>query len=244
MYERFVSMPNIPKTRVTCAVISYVIPEITDELQRLGIRTVNSQKLDSVEGSESAHADMSLFHVGNERIFASRNISPVLRDELIREGMSLTYTEMPVTAKIPCLNACLVGDKVICNTRLIDKELLKKLSADGKKILHTNQGYTKCSSLQVAENAVITADKSIEKALKNNGAEVLLISPGNIELKGFDYGFIGGAGFYDNGTVYFFGNVKNHPDYDKIRQFCTAYNSEIEILCQDMPLTDIGGAVI
>jgi hypothetical protein len=87
-------------------------------------------------------------------------------------------------------------------------------------------------------------EAGIEKALKNNGVEVLLISPGNIELKGFDYGFIGGAGFYNNGTVYFFGNVKKHPDYDKIKQFCDSYNSDIEILCQDMPLTDIGSAVV
>ena len=65
-----------------------------------------------------------------------------------------------------------------------------------------------------------------------------------IELKGYDYGFIGGAGFYDSGKVYFFGNIKNHPDYDKIKEFIKYNNSIIEIICQDMPITDIGGAVI
>ena len=236
-------MPNIPKTRVTCAVISYVIPEITDELQRLGIRTVNSQKLDSVEGSESAHADMSLFHVGNERIFASRNISPVLRDELIREGMSLTYTEMPVTAKIPCLNACLVGDKVICNTRLIDKELLKKLSADGKKILHTNQGYTKCSAALVNENAVITADNSIFEVCRKNNIDVLHIECGHIELKGYKYGFIAGScALLSDNILAFFGDISKHPDYGEIRSFAKNYGVDI-ISLSKRKLYDIGGMI-
>ena len=50
--------------------------------------------------------------------------------------------------------------------------------------------------------------------------------------------------FYDSGKVYFFGNIKNHPDYDKIKEFIKYNNSIIEIICQDMPITDIGGAVI
>ena len=115
---------------------------------------------------------------------------------------------------------------------------------NGIKTVNVNQGYARCSTLIVAQNAAITADKSIEKALKSNGAEALLISEGNIRLEGFDYGFIGGASCTDEKTVYFFGNVKKHPDYEKIKAFCDRYNSNIEILCEDEPLTDIGGAVL
>ena len=124
----------------------------------------------------------------------------------------------------------------------------KGLSAEcaAKKIplVHVKQGYTRCSSLVIGDNAVITADKSIAKALKADGAEVLSIQPGHIRLEGFEYGFIGGAGFFDNGTTYFFGNIKKHPDYERIKVFCAEYNSKIEILNREEQLTDIGGVVI
>ena len=110
--------------------------------------------------------------------------------------------------------------------------------------LYGKQGYTRCSSLVIGDNAVITADKSIAKALKADGAEVLSIQPGHIRLEGFEYGFIGGAGFFDNGTTYFFGNIKKHPDYERIKVFCAEYNSKIEILNREEQLTDIGGVVI
>ena len=57
-------------------------------------------------------------------------------------------------------------------------------------------------------------------------------------------GFIGGAGFADEGVVRFFGNVKKHPDYEKIKVFCEKYDSKIEILCPEEPLTDLGNVTL
>ena len=243
MSEEFVSKPNIPERKVKCAVISELVPDIVNELQRLGIRTIISQRLDSVEGSESAHADMSLFHVGNEQIYVSRNISPVLRDRLVSEGMSVTYTEMPVTAKAPCLNACLIGDKVICNTKLIDKGLMKKLSDSGKQILHTNQGYAKCSTAVVNENAVITADNSIYELCRRNDIDVLHIEYGHIMLEGYPYGFIGGScALLSPDTLAFFGDISKHPDYSNIRSFTKNHGVDI-ISLSNQELYDVGGII-
>ena len=127
--------------------------------------------------------------------------------------------------------------------RAIDKAVLKLCESLEIETINVNQGYTRCSTLVINDRAAITSDISIKNALESNGAEVLLISPGNIFLDGFDYGFIGGAGVSFDGKTVFFGNVKKHPDYEKIRGFCKKYNSKLEILCEHIPLTDIGGAV-
>ena len=61
---------------------------------------------------------------------------------------------------------------------------------------------------------------------------------------GFDYGFIGGCSAKIGNTIFFFGNIKSHSDYEIIKTFIINHNSKLEILYESIPLTDIGGAVI
>ena len=208
--------------------MSGLYPCFCEKLAGSGYNIILSEKIEEFSEPEQFHADMQALRV-YDRLFTLKSCAKKAGEK---------YPENVL------LNCLFIGNTLYGRLDSVDDTVLEFCREEDIKLVNVNQGYTKCSSLQAAENAVITADKGIEKALKNNGAEVLLITPGNIELKGFDYGFIGGAGFYNNGTVYFFGNVKKHPDYDKIKQFCDSYNSDIEILCQDMPLTDIGSAVV
>ena len=53
------------------------------------------------------------------------------------------------------------------------------------------QGYAKCSTVLVNEQACITADVSIAAAVKQCGLDVLQIRPGFVELPGYPYGFPG-----------------------------------------------------
>ncbi len=209
-------------------IISGLYPCFCRELARYGYNIILSKKIEEFAEPEQLHADMQALQI-NDRLFTLENCAKKAGEK---------YPENVL------LNCLFIGNTLYGRLDSVDDTVLDYCREENIKLVNVNQGYTRCSSLQVAENAVITADKGIAKALENNGAEVLLISPGNIALKGYDYGFIGGAGFYDNGKVFFFGNIKNHPDYDKIRQFCSLYNSDIEILYQDMPLTDIGSAVV
>ena len=55
------------------------------------------------------------------------------------------------------------------------------------------QGYAKCSTVLVNEQACITADTSIAAAVKQCGLDVLQIRPGFVELPGYPYGFLGGG---------------------------------------------------
>ncbi|MED9968661.1 MAG: hypothetical protein UFA98_01425 [Ruminococcus sp.] len=209
-------------------VISDLYPCFCDELRKLDYNIIPTKKINEFYLPEQKHADMQLLKI-KDRIFTLENC------------VGKPERKYPYNVLLNCLY---FNDKLYGKLTAVDDSVIAYCKQNGIETVIVNQGYTRCSTLVIAEKAAITADKSIEKALKNDGAEVLLISPGNIVLEGFDYGFIGGAGFADNRTVYFFGDITKHPDFVKISAFTEKYNSKIEILCKKQPLTDIGGAVL
>ncbi len=142
------------------------------------------------------------------------------------------------------LNACLVGDYLIAREDTIDPALKEACIKEGITIIPTRQGYAKCSTLAIATRGIISADTTIVSAAKEHGIDALLISSGHIRLDGYDCGFIGGASFYNenNDTVYFFGDIKYHPDCDRICEFISAHGAKI-VCCADGVLYDYGCAV-
>ena len=80
------------------------------------------------------------------------------------------------------------------------------------------------------------------KVLNDNGIEVTLIREGHISLPPHEYGFIGGAsGVFEN-KVYFFGDIKTHPDSDIIEEALRRAGLE-PISLSSEPLCDLGGIV-
>ena len=71
----------------------------------------------------------------------------------------------------------------------------------------------------------------------------LKISAGNILLKGYGCGFIGGASCFDkdSDTVVFFGNLSEHPDGEKITVFLEKHGHRV-VFFEEFPLSDFGGA--
>ena len=209
-------------------IMSDVYPGFCRELSEKGYHIIPTETVDYFHLPEQRHADMQLLIIDGRLFKLSDCEKTVMR-------------EYPNNVLLNCLyhNHRLYG-----NVKAIDPVVIRYCKEQNIPVENVNQGYSRCSVMPVNDNAVITADRSLQKALVKNGAEVLLIQPGDIRLDGYPYGFIGGAGFTDNDTVFFFGNVRKHPDYEKIKVFCNRYDSKIEILCPSEPLTDIGGAVL
>lgn len=218
-------------------VMSDIVPEFCRAFETMGHRVVAASSVEIFYKPERKHADMQLLTIG-EKIIELREAD---------YGFANTIKcEKSAEQKYPgnvLLNCLLLNNKLYGKLRAVDKAVLKLCESLEIETINVNQGYTRCSTLVINDRAAITSDISIKNALESNGVEVFLISPGNIFLDGFDYGFIGGAGVSFDGKTVFFGNVKKHPDYEKIRVFCKKYNSKLEILCEHIPLTDIGGAV-
>lgn len=225
-----------------CFVMSEEYPEFVCAIQKMGHKVISSDTVDIFPEPEQRHADMQVLPIKNDVFILQecnglkcklKKYNPII----CRKSAGKRYPENVILNFLYFKN-CLFGKK-----NAIDNSVKEYCVNNNIKIVNVNQGYCRCSSLVVSNNAVITADKSIETALKSKEADVLRISEGHIRLKGFDYGFIGGASAEIDNTIYFFGNIKNHPDYKIIKEFIYMHNKKIRILCQEMPLTDIGGLV-
>ena len=162
-------------------------------------------------------------------------------------------------------NACSTGKYFLHNLKYTAPELLAAAKAAGLEFIDIPQGYAKCSIAVVSENAVITYDRGIASAIaavggkvisydatldcsvtdkSRNTLEVLLITPGHINLPGYNTGFIGGCTGLDyiHNELIFNGDLSLHPDGDSIREFVESHGVTIKDF-PGRPLTDIGSII-
>ncbi len=188
------------------------------------------------------HPDMQLSGCYGHYV-CERGLYDYYKKILCPHGVNLTCGESLLTCNYPgdiAYNVKVVGDSVFHKKGCTDS-VLKQVLKD-KEFIDVSQGYSGCSICKVSENAIITADMSIHKKAMQNSICSLLISPDHIDLEGFDYGFIGGASFYADKTVYFFGDVSKHPDFKAMEEFCKFAGSRIVTLGIEK-LTDYGSAI-
>ena len=128
-----------------------------------------------------------------------------------------------------------IGSTLYCLEAHTSSEVKKRFS----QTVNVKQGYAACSCLLLNDTTIITADKSIAKALQCNGITVHVISHEGISLPGYGCGFIGGASAVINGNAIFFGDLKKHPDGERITEICRAVGIK-PIDFPHLPLTDYG----
>ncbi|MGN0657968.1 MAG: DUF6873 family GME fold protein [Emergencia sp.] len=137
-------------------------------------------------------------------------------------------------------NAACTGKYFIHNLSATSGRLLQAAEEAGMILINVRQGYTKCSTVIVDENSIITYDEGIARACSPYpDLQVLLISPGFIRLDGYDTGFIGGCSGRIGDEIIFNGDLFAHPDFSRIRRFIESRG----LTCRwfaDYRLTDIG----
>ena len=228
------------------AITNHTFPKEAEErLHRLGHRTLRLPPHPSLPQPVASHPDMLLFFSPNA-IFCTKSYYEIATLEVNEissiYGAPVRFVEKEYGNEYPrdvLLNALPFGKHLFCNTKTIATELLQL----GLESCHVNQGYTKCSSLPLGDQALITSDASIAKCAKEHGIDVLQIQEGHITLPGYDYGFIGGcASFAPRGgmnTVFFCGDISEHPDAPKIERFCNLHKFDTVNL-HDNRLFDTG----
>ena len=155
-------------------------------------------------------------------------------------GVFLTSSQaklMPEYPKDVLFNAAPVGDRLICRRDSTSKAILGSYSES--EIIDVRQGYSKCATLTVGDNGVVTADMSVAKAAERAGLSVLRIESHGVRLEGYDCGFIGGATGDDGEHILFCGDLFLHPEGDIIADFCRRHGRE-PISLSDEPLYDYG----
>lgn len=223
--------------------ISPLENSIVKKLNELGIKTVNSVEIPDLITYERFHADMQLLKIG-DIAFIPQNaysllekVSPFINNVVVCEELKGKYPENVL------LNAALIGNHLFCKVSALAKEVAMYCERNGTSLVDVKQGYAKCSTLVLGDNALITADITIYERCIEYGIDALLIRCGNIRLEGADYGFIGGCSGVIGDKVFFFGDVSKHPDSRSITDFITQKGYKIVCLSEN-ELTDIGGFVV
>lgn len=216
--------------------------KIVQKLKEYGYVCIPTENSMDVSGPISLHADVLYLKTDNNSIYISecqKNNFKLLKDI----GYNVNPVKLSAGYKTECkLNMVITDDIVLCNHKTC-MEIYKDLY--NKKIIYTNQGYTKCSTVVIGNDNFITEDESIYNSLINIGKNCLLIDKGQVRLDGYDYGFIGGASIYlpEKNTVLFFGDITAHTSYSKIDKFIKNCNKSLDYI-DNMCLCDIGGGII
>ncbi len=240
---KFIKKSGLPETKVKYAIVDNRVDKgITSELQTLGINTIKVDNNPSLQEPISAHSDMNVLHLGDKSFYVAEEFINGFDKQLGNIDCEIFNNSRVVKnlgREYPydvLLNAAIVGDYIICNQNTVSKEIIEN---SGKKLIPVNQGYTKCSIAVVTENALITDDIGIYNSI-GNLFDVLLIERGQIELKGYNYGFIGGAtGKIKYDELAFYGNLKELNCSDRIISFCRNHGVYCYSLSKQ-PLYDYG----
>jgi len=206
-------------------------------IQSKDYKVVKLKESNSTYKAIAKHPDIFSFSLGEQLIIApeiTRYFNEDLKKHLIW-GKSEIKRQYPDNI---CYNVARVGKFAIHNTKYTDPVIKEKLNCQW---IHVNQGYTKCNTLIVNEDSLITSDQSIYKETTKEGLNCLLIEPEHIVLRGLDYGFIGGASVRINDAIVFYGNISKHPDYPQIKKFIESRNLKIKYF--EFPLEDIGSGI-
>ena len=149
-------------------------------------------------------------------------------------GHSLVGNFFPKTT---FYNAAAGFGNLIYNPKTIDSLVLKQCEALNK--ITVKQGYTRCNTMIVNEEIVITSNHEIAKKSKKG----IYFPPEKIVLEGINHGFIGGClGLFEN-KLFVNGSLKHFCSIDSIESELNNANIEI-IELNNYDLQDVGSILM
>ncbi|MDP4147290.1 MAG: hypothetical protein Q8936_22930 [Bacillota bacterium] len=204
-----------------------ILSEEKNTLYQIGYDSIECTPCSTLYNAVCGHPDMLMHFVDATNVVVHKNMHSNFIDTLKNLGFDVHFSKNELCDKYPfdiSLNAVNLSNHFIHLLNYTDETLLSLIQ--NKKLINVKQGYTKCSTAVVSDNAIITSDKSIAKALKNEDSiDVLLIPPGDITLPGLDYGFIGGCcGLLDKETMAFYGDLNFYKYGDEVIKFLFKHN--------------------
>ena len=226
-----------------CLIGSKYTEEIK-ELNDLGIETILLPLNKNLDEEINNHADILSFKLNNDKLIIDSNAVGEINSKLKEyECIACCNISSPYPADVK-LNIAKIGNRIICNTKYVSEIVMQYAEKNNQEIVHTAQGYTKCSLCILSDNAVITEDVSLSSLLKKYQIDVLTIKPGYVTLSDKHFGFIGGAAcMISDKEMYFSGNISLHPDYCKIIEFLNKYGVK-PVFNKNRVLRDFGGLIM
>lgn len=223
--------------------------ESIEQLSSLGYRVLTLPRYKALPTPISSHPD-SLVFKGEGQIITDKDYF-YENEELFSEISSHSGVDVVISGdklgnKYPSdtrLNAIELSDKLFCRRESVSSAILEYAKKTGLSVINTKQGYPACSTLKIAENAVICADRGLAKLYRSVGISVYEIEPSGISLPPYEYGFIGGASAVADGFVFFFGSLSTHPSH-KIIARALEEHSLCPVSLGKGVLCDLGGGIL
>lgn len=224
--------PHLPQKEVTKVIIGQGYNnQIYTKLQNLGIEPVFTTKSTNVRSGIQNHADVVCCPLNNNKFLLSAEQNELFENlskmgyeaEFINENLGFNYPDDVL------LNCAIIGKHIFYNPDTVSKKIRDYVKNNDLIEVTVKQGYTKCSIAPVTVDSFITDDISIGSRAADFGFDVLVVDKGEIKLKDFNYGFIGGAtGKIAEDKLVITGNAAKLSDYDKIKKFL--YKKDIELI--------------
>jgi len=190
--------------------------------------------------SISGHPDIFFCQVNNQLIVAP-NLPDTYKDIFTKNSIPFIEGESPVENKYPGTsryNIVATDKYLIHNFRYTDSVITN--TGDDLDLIHSGQGYTRCSLLPLRNDCFITSDQGIYRVLNGYKLDTLFVEPDKIILPGMKHGFFGGVcGIYKN-KIFIIGTLSNLKNAEKIKVYLNNLDYEIVEL-YDGPLFDGGG---
>lgn len=203
-----------------------------NSLEAFGVPVIKTTPLNNGDFFLNGHPDLALHQVSNDIIVVENTLIDYYSEKL--PDKKLIPSHKKVERDYPNnigLNVFRYNNYVFHNIKYMDKNIKDYYLDRNYNFINIKQGYAKCSITSVKNN-LITSDRGIyEKAKKY--LNCLLIDHKQIKLKGFDYGFIGGASGSIDNCLILTGNIKNHSSKKDIECFTQSNNLEIKYLSSE-----------
>lgn len=194
----------------------------------------------NVDSAIAYHPDVSLINIC-KTVVCAPCVFDYYKKALLPYGVNLVKGERDPKSNYPedcAYNIAVTQNAVLLKKDVADSKVLEIVRGNNLREIYVNQGYAKCSSV-VLPDGIITADSSIYNECQKNAIDCLKIKEGEVKLEPYDYGFLGGASGYSEGTAMFFGDIEKHGDFLKIKEFLKSRKINIKYI-KNYPLTDIG----
>lgn len=216
-----------------------------NSLKKLNYDVIKIPKDNNLYEAINGHTDIQLNILNKNTIIINKNINLSFKELLKTKNINFIESNSTLSSKYPSnisLNAYITDNYLVHNLKFTDKKILDYCK--NKKTINVNQGYTKCSILPLREKVIITNDTGIYNTLKNEGFDILLLPFGDIELSGFNYGFIGGVGgMISNDSMAFFGSLDNYAFGNGVKKFLYKYDIK-PIYLSNTKLIDRGSLLV
>lgn len=235
--------PNLPQQQVRLAAVAENAVEVIAALEREGIEVIGVQPLMALPRPVSTHSDLQLLHLGGGNILAVKE-AKYLKTQLTKFGFTVRKNSTSIGWEYPkdiSLNFLLLNNCCFGMLSIMPLQLENHCKNTGLQVVHSKQGYARCSVAVVAQNAAITADTTLCRLLTAAQIDTLLVGSGDILLPGYDTGFIGGCcGLLSKDRLAFTGSLTHYKYGPQVLEFLDKH-SVTPLYLTDGKLLDIGG---